>query len=166
MICNHLRNCYANGSQTCKQPTSCLEQNDNRKNVTCEERKKRYNLENDKVLEVAVYHVDGGIVINEPDVAKCDYLYVVKDSIQPTVIMIELKGKDIHHALEQLNNSVRMFFRDFPRHRIYARIICKSVPRLYNDPSVKKCKDEFRKRFQGSLRIEENSFSEKYSLLS
>lgn len=166
MICNHLKDCYGDKQQTCKQRYSCLKQSDNRKNVTCEERKKRYNLENDKAFEIAVYHVDGGIVVNEPNTAKCDYLYVVKDNIQPTAIMVELKGRDICHALEQLSNSIKLFSEDFQQHRIYARIICKSVPRLHNDPFVKKCRDELRKKFYGNLRIEENSFSEKYSSLS
>ena len=109
--------------------------------------------------------MDGGIINNEPNVSKCDYLYGIRDSANPTAIFIELKGKDIPHALDQVKNSITRFARCFENHRIYARIICKSVPRLFNDPSIQNYNKLLRKQYHGNLIIKETNFDEDYLTL-
>lgn len=162
MICNKVKDCYENSGIHCSTRTSCLKQCDKRKNVTCEENKKRYNLINKNLYKITVYHMDGGIVHNEPNANKCDYLYGVNDTLHPTAIFIELKGRDIPHALEQVKSSITNFAHCFHDHRIYARIICKSVPRLFNDPSIQNYNKLLRKKYSGNLVIKETNFDEDY----
>lgn len=162
MICNNLKNCYQDSGIRCAARTFCIRQCDKRKNVTCEENKKRYNLINTNLYKIIVYHMDGGIIYNEPNVNKCDYLYGIYDPIHPAIIFVELKGRDIPHALEQIKNSITKFAHCFKGHRIYARIICKSVPRLYNDPSIQNYNKLLRKQYNGGLIIKETNFDEDY----
>lgn len=162
MICNKLKECYKNEGYICNNKHICIVQRDTRLNVKCEENKKRYNLVNSKKLIVAVYRMDGGLIADEDNICKCDYLYGIKDDVNPTAIFIELKGKDIPHALEQVKHSVSSYSMCFKEHRIYARIICKSVPRNFNDPSILNFKKELRRKYQGNLVIHENNLDEDY----
>ncbi|MCM1440620.1 MAG: hypothetical protein NC131_15695 [Roseburia sp.] len=106
--------------------------------------------------------MDGGVVYDEADVKKCDFLYVIYDFDCPTAIFVELKGNDIYHAVKQLKSSIDIYGAKLER-RICARIISSSVPRLYNDPIFKNFKKELMKQYKGTLEIFEKSKDEKYS---
>lgn len=122
-----------------------------------------YNLINDRNHKIALYHMDGGIVCGEQNMQKCDFLYVIYDQDCPTAILVELKGTDIKHAVRQLKASLDRYGKTLKR-RICARVVCNSVPRLYNDPAVKNLKKELMSRYQkGTLAIFENSKDERYS---
>ncbi len=106
--------------------------------------------------------MDGGIICNEPNVQKCDYLYVINDSALPTALFVELKGNDIRHAVKQIQASLDMYGEKLNK-RICARIICSSVPRMYNDPLFKNLNKKLMKQYNGNLHIYEKSKDEKYS---
>lgn len=164
MICDKLYECCSNENYVCANKEKCIVYKDCRKNAVCEERNKRYNLVNEEGYVVALYHVDGGMISGEPDVRKCDYMYIVYDPENPTAIFVELKGKDIYHAIRQIKEILDRYGTVLQR-RICARIICSAVPRLYNDPSFKNLKKELMRRYQGTLHIFEKSRDEKYAEL-
>ena len=163
MICDNLYECCENKQFICKNKINCIEYRDSRDQAVCTEKGKRYNLINDKKFEIALFHMDGGIVCCEENEPKCDYLYIVYDQQCPTAIFVELKGKDIRHAINQLKKSIDRYGLGLKK-RICARIVCNSVPRLYNDPLVKNFKKELMKRYKnGTLVIFEKSKDENYS---
>lgn len=110
--------------------------------IVCEEHKKRYCLLNDKRYSVVEFKMDDGIIRNEDNKNKCDYLYVVKEPSHPVAIFVELKGRDVKHALEQIMESVTTYYRDFHYCRILGRIVCKCVPRITNDDNLIKIRKE------------------------
>ncbi len=163
MICRDLKDCCEREQFVCAYKKECIVYKDFRQQATCEERNKRYNLINDRNCKIALFHMDGGIVRNEKDEQKCDYLYIVHDQKCPTAIFVELKGKNIHHAVEQLRASINRYGTELNR-RICARVICSSVPRLYNDPMIKNLKKDLLKQYKkGTLFISEKNMEEKYS---
>lgn len=164
MVCENLWRCNKILDYVCDRKSECLVYCDKRRKAVCEEKGKRYELVNDKGCLVALRHVDGGMISNEDGIQKCDYLYTVAEGEQSTAIFVELKGKDIPHAVSQIRASVESY-KDRLASRIFARIICKSVPRLYNDPAIRNLKRDLRCRYQGDMAISENSRSDIYSQL-
>ncbi len=108
--------------------------------------------------------MDGGIIYDESQILKCDFLYIVYDSDCPTAIFVELKGNNLYHAIKQLKASIDMYGSKLNR-RICVRIICSSVPRLYNDPIFKNLKKQLIRQYNGTLEIFERNKEEKYSEL-
>lgn len=162
MICKKLQECCENEKYACANKEKCIIYRDSRKQAVCEEKKKRYNLINDKNHIITLFHMDGGIIFDEINVQKCDFLYIVHDADCPTAIFVELKGNDIYHAVRQLRASVERYGAMLKK-RICARIICNSVPRLYNDPIFKNLKKELMRQYKGTLAIYEKNKNEKYS---
>ncbi|MCX4338279.1 MAG: hypothetical protein OSJ72_01415 [Lachnospiraceae bacterium] len=164
MICDKLYECCLDEKHICAYKKKCVVYQDSRTNAACEEKGKRYNLVNDKRFTITLFHVDGGMIFGEPDVKKCDFLYIVDDLEKPTAIFVELKGKDIYQAIRQVKETIDRYGTTLQR-RIYARIVCNAVPRLYNDPSISKLRKELMKRYNGNLNISEKNKDEKYSEL-
>lgn len=162
MICDKLYECCENQQFLCAGKENCIEYRDCRKEAVCEERKKRYSLLNDGGYLISKFHMDGGVVRDEITAQKCDFLLVIDDPNCPTAVFVELKGKDIGHALEQLQSSIDRYGADLKR-RVCARIVCNSVPRMFNDPAIKGLKRELAKRYRGTLAIYEKNRTEKYS---
>ncbi len=67
-----------------------------------------------------------GFLIRE-NVMKCDYGLWVDDG---KMILIELKGSDVVHALEQLGNTHRLFLENYRggQFRYWYRIVSAKVP--------------------------------------
>lgn len=164
MICKELQECCADETYDCKNKRRCIVYRDFRKQAVCEENRKRYNLINDKGYKIALFHMDGGIIYDESQILKCNFLYIVYDSDCPTAIFVELKGNNLYHAIKQLKASIDMYGSKLNR-RICVRIICSSVPRLYNDPIFKNLKKQLIRQYNGTLEIFERNKEEKYSEL-
>lgn len=164
MICDKLYDCCLDEKHACVYKNDCIVYRDSRTNAVCEEKGKRYNLVNDRGNVVTLFHVDGGMIFGEPDMKKCDFLYVVYDLENPTAIFVELKGKDIYQAVRQIKETVDQYGPVLQR-RVCARIVCNAVPRLYNDPNIGNLRKELMKRYSGTLHIFEKNKDEKYSEL-
>lgn len=172
---------YANplcGDLQCQQ--CCIEYLDCRTQPKCEEGKS-YILDQSQVNpkhEVLLLHIDGG-VITEPEASmqkKCDYAMVIRDGRSRqgdcrgkgnTVILIELKGKNVRTASKQLQLTI-----DQPEFkaawetmgRMYGRIVCKSsIPRLRSEEMI--CLEEKLRDRGGNLKIREEVFLETYGEL-
>ena len=101
MICTKLVECVKNELTnqhiaSCTNPNAqCIEVSDRRSYVKCEERKKRYVLENKQKSHVILYKVDGGVVLQDKTVpqgmCRCDYLFVIHGEMAEA-IFTELKG--------------------------------------------------------------------------
>ena len=75
----------------------------------CEENGKSYTLDMTGTgLKALVYKLDGG-VITESDETKCDNVIVItdgQDGKEGQAILVELKGKKVKKAIEQLDNTL------------------------------------------------------------
>jgi len=159
MICRNTQKCIEEAIADNEWCGECREET-TAKNVTRQERKKRYNLLNPKRYKVTVFKIDGGIVRNEEDVLACDYLFIVHKTKSKAAIFVELKGKDVYHAIKQITNSMDMFAGDFLETEKIARIICQSVPRIANDGAVIRAKKELLSKHQAKIEIHERNFDD------
>lgn len=167
MNCSNLTECIQSIESTghkyagCGKP-QCLKSCDTRNIIVVEENKKQYRLQN-KGDVIAVYQVDGQMV-DASDVVKCDNLIV--DVISLLAILVELKGTDLRHALEQIEGTYARFSPVLGRYRVFGRIITSprtNVPNLKTDPQYMRIQKAFM-RHGGNLRTAimkmEESFAE------
>lgn len=177
MICDKLMLCV-NGQfagekiQECANGnfSKCIESSDRRSRIKCEERKKKYVLENTKRNHVVSYKMDGGIIVLDKSVpegtCKCDYLFVIND-LEKSAILIELKGVDVAHAIKQIRGTLTEFKDFFKRfHHVYGRIVVtSSVPDLKANPDYVNLMRMFHKYFEGNVKIVEREFLEQDTAL-
>ncbi len=145
----------------------CIESSDKRSKVKCEERRKKYILENTKKNHVISYKMDGGIIVVDKTVpagtCKCDYLLLV-DGLEGRAILVELKGVDIPHALKQIRETLLLFpefFQSFSG--VYGRVVATaSVPNLKASPDYVNLVRMIRQRFGGgNIKIVEREYLER-----
>lgn len=100
---------------------------DSKKTVVLKEphESREYRMENKVQKEIVVYRIDDGLVSSN-DILKCDYgIYTEED----VLYLIELKGADYIHALEQLLSTISVLL-ERPQvnvSRLNARIVLSKV---------------------------------------
>lgn len=169
MICIKLETCMKNelaGGKSFSCDIGCIESSDKRSEVKCEEKRKKYILQNTAKNHVISYKMDGGIIVLDSNVpqgtSKCDYLYVV-DTKELSAILIELKGVDVARAIKQISetlNIYRNFFKSFAH--IYGRVVVtSSTPNLKASPDYVNLVNLLKKTYHGNLKIAKQQFVEK-----
>lgn len=149
----------------------CIAFFDRRSQPSCTEKGKTYTLNQSATnFQVLCFHIDGG-VINSPECNKCDYAFFLKDNVdggKGRAVFIELKGKNIRHAMKQLNETLSLdAFKDVSSvyKKIYGRIVVtSSIPRLQSDDDFIELKERFIK-LGGNLKIGEMNFVEQFDNL-
>ena len=96
------------------------------KSHACNEKRKRFEIiaTPDERLELWRIKVDGCIynkTLN--DIKYCDYIFIYKDIF---ACFVELKGKDISHAVKQLEDSIKNIPTDEQKYK-YAFIVPSKV---------------------------------------
>lgn len=145
MTCKRFKECV------CVSNTQCLTRNHNAcllfKNKTsiikCEENRRKYYLENCDSSLIAKYKIDGGVISGHDDAVRCDYMLVGYNAAnnqcdKDIVIFVELKGRKINHAYEQLESTIRDLVMNnrFPNSvKVYARIVSSSTPPKTKSPT-------------------------------
>lgn len=133
----------------------CAEFTNNRV-VAVSEKRSRYELHNNSAKEICKIKVDGCLINNG---ARCDYLFLIcNDEI---AFFVELKGKNLKHAIEQLNNSIDTILPSIGSFKIHARVIVFSVtvPNVQNNPFVLKLRRKI-KSLNGSFVFRSKVFSD------
>ncbi len=107
------------------------------KEVPLREQNKTYKLHNKSRKEIVVYKIDSGLIIDN-NVLKCDKgIYTEEDWL----FLIELKGIDLEHALDQINSTIDILLkqRNVKVKKLNARIVLSkvSVPRIYTSKENK-----------------------------
>lgn len=87
--------------------------------------------------------VDGCQII---DNAKCDYLVI--DHLQ-NEYFVELKGKDLPHAVEQLEESIKQLSNTNINSKKFALIVASRHPS--NDTTIQRAKAVFKKKYKIDL---------------
>ena len=131
-----------------------------RKSISVKENGKKYTLELIPPKECAAYQVDGEIV---SDGNKCDKLITV-DCLEKgwCEVFVELKGKNISHAISQLEESLKKdcFWHQTIKMR-RARIVGQSIPRNTGNSIMERAKIRFMQKFNCDLRAFSSTPSEK-----
>lgn len=172
MICGKLDLCVEEelSGKTCSKCDNiriqCIESSDNRSAVKCEEKSKKYVLENTMKKHIISYRMDGGVVVTDASVPKgtnkCDYLFV-NNAESLTAILIELKGIDVSKALKQIHDTL-ILFKDFFKKftHVYGRaIVTASTPNLKATPEYVNLERKIRKIYNGNIKIVQRQFREK-----
>lgn len=135
-----------------------------RKIVSVSEKGTKYKLATDDKYS-AVFQIDGYIIKKEEG-RKCDKLILVrKDNTAKedwTELFVELKGKDILRAIDQLRATLKdPKFRHQSNKDIRARIVANSYPSNKANSDMEKAKRDFRKDFNCDLRSVKNGQEDK-----
>lgn len=135
-----------------------------RKIVSVSENGTKYRLATDDKYS-AVFQIDGYIIKKEEG-RKCDKLILVrKDNTAKedwTELFVELKGKDILRAIDQLRATLKNpIFRHQSNKDIRARIVANSYPSNKANSDMEKAKRDFRKDFNCDLRSVKNGQEDK-----
>lgn len=112
---------------------------DNRKVFTAVENKRKYLLINKLQQKICKIKVDNGI-IQDADNNKCDYAFLICGN--KSLILVELKGKDFLHAIQQIISTINLLAIEFNGNIVSARIVLSkvNVPNLQNNPKFLKLK--------------------------
>ena len=159
MICNKVEICIE--EQLVNQKTTacvnknieCIEVSDNRSRIKCEERKKKYILENTRKDHVILYKMDGGIIPQDksvpPGICKCDYLFVLGGQ-ECEAVLTELKGVDVAHSLKQIDGTLSQF-----------KALFSAFNHVYASPNYVILVKKLRNNYRGNLKIAEKQLVEK-----
>ena len=137
----------------------CLISFDDRKNISISENRKKYLLHNDLSNYIAVFHVDGAMV-QDNDKIKCDNLLI--DATGMKAIFVELKGTDLAHALQQINQTIDMMRDDISDCTKYARIVTSNRT---NVPNIRANPEYIKLYKKAEVKISANLIEEKISSL-
>ena len=124
-----------------------------RKIVTTSENGVRYKAVINPERETIVFQVDNYIIVGGN---KCDRLLLTKHLTDANACIghfVELKGCDIHHALEQLEQSVQhATFSHQTLKKKCARIVGGSFPANAGNPEFERARNKFRQQYQCELK--------------
>jgi len=94
-----------------------------RKKIVFTENKRVYECRNDTDEDVVMLHVDGELFSSKDKVIRCDYAFEADGNLGNRTCLVELKGHNVSHACEQLQQSLVYFERIYPVVRFYCRIV-------------------------------------------
>ncbi len=117
--------------------------------IVVKENKKEYILQNPSGRKVCKVKIDG-CVIPSQDRSKCDFMLIVCST--KDVYLIELKGRDLLHAVAQLRQTLEDFQSEITG-KVFARIVLSKVasPKVVEvDPSVVKLRKVLN-QYKGNL---------------
>lgn len=112
--------------------TNYIQRHDCSKEISLREpgENRTYKFHNKSEKEIVIYKIDGGI-INDKNMLKCDNGIYTEDD---WLFLIELKGADLNHALDQINSTIDILLKRPNRKvkKLNARIVLSkvSVPRI------------------------------------
>jgi len=114
------------------------------KEITFKENKSKFTIYNPNEKEVLKVTIDGCVIKDTKgnNVKKCDYLAI--DTNENNAHFIELKGKDIDTAIEQLINTIKIITskeknyleKDFKK--IFTYVCSSNVPQGTNTQKITK----------------------------
>ena len=129
MSCQHFKENHPNCTECNRNPI-----------INAAENRSKYSLLNPKRREVCKIRVDG-CVITQVDGKQCDYLFLACDT--SIVFFVELKGSDLSHAIDQINQSIDLLAANLGGSAINARVVLSKTqtPDL-RTPKYKKFKQK------------------------
>ena len=130
----------------------CISSEDNRPTVVLRDKRqprKFIGKNPDGKLFLTVYQVDGKLIASDVRSGKCDFaIYTSSD----TLYLIELKGADYVHALEQIHDTiVRLVSSDVKVKVVNARVVLSKVQTPALRSSVETKLTRLLQKYKGDL---------------
>ncbi len=114
--------------------------------------KSKFRLNNPNKLKIRVIQVDDCVIKQG---TRCDYLVILPNSLE---IYIELKGKDIKHAVKQIEVSIKQLTSSFSDKKL-CFIASTTCP--LTSPQIQKFKKKFKRDYNATLTIKNGEISYK-----
>jgi hypothetical protein len=97
--------------------------------VVAEENKRKYILQNPCQKKVCKVRIDGCVIPSQSQ-RKCDYLMIICESKlandqESDIYFIELKGRDLISAVEQLTQTIKYFQTE--RYKVTGKVFARAV---------------------------------------
>ncbi len=119
-------------------PDECVTESSGQR-VTAKENKKTFAVLNPSGKVIRKVKVDG-CVVTDASTIRCDYLFEIGTPLD-AVLYVELKGKNIEHACEQLSSTLKLFSRRHGRVRRQCYVVASRVPAV--SPSTQVLQKKF-----------------------
>jgi hypothetical protein len=120
--------------------------------ISLSENKSKIIFENPQKLEVCVLEVDGCAIEQGP---RCDYA-LVAESIEDE-FYIELKGRDIKHAFEQLESTLKQISAQPSQTPKYCFVISTRCP--LSGPEIQKMQKMMQRKYKARLIIKNREYT-------
>lgn len=99
----------------------------NQKIVVCEENKVKHITKNpNSCYKVYKYKIDGDIISNAEQGLRCDYIVEVDKEEKKDAFIIELKGSDVEHAIDQIKATISRYRNKLNSYIIRPRIVYRN----------------------------------------
>ena len=122
--------------------------------IVSSEHSKKHIAHNVHHSAVYQYRVDGDLIADSTRL-RCDFLLENEDTKH--AYLIELKGSNLDHAVEQIENTIKFFSHKLNGYTILPRIVCHSNTHKTHSSKVRKfCKEHYRKYVIQDVSIEED----------
>lgn len=105
---------------------------------SCTENNCTYIGKNPNDKEIRQYKIDGEVFPKNSSPLRCDYLFL--NDTNRVAYYVELKGTDIFHAIEQIQQTEKEIQPSIREYAVYRRIIYYSRSHRVNDQRVQKWK--------------------------
>ncbi|MEB3231407.1 MAG: hypothetical protein VKJ64_10385 [Leptolyngbyaceae bacterium] len=127
-------------------PPKCEKIRKDRK-IVLEENKSKITFLNPNGVKILVIQVDG-CVIDDNQTARCDYALVPKKELE---IYVELKGRDINHAVQQLESTITFLSENPQSIKKLCFIVSSRVPK--QTTTIQQIQSRFKKQFNAVFRV-------------
>ena len=133
-----------------KQINNCIHQ----KTIVSSENKKKHIAHNVNGDAVYQYRVDGDLITDTIQ-SRCDFL--LENESKKYAYLIELKGSNLDHAVEQIENTITFYSKELNGYTVLPRIVCRSNTHKMRSSKVQKfCKKYYQKYVIKDVLIEED----------
>lgn len=124
-----------------------------RKELSIKEQRSKYVASLGAPRMSSAFQVDGKIITSG---SKCDFLVLAESADKNgwVQVLVELKGSDIHHAIEQLEATLKT--KRFSHSSISsynARVVGRSYPSSNSDPTRRKASIRFKRNYGCDLKF-------------
>ena len=115
----------------------------NHKNIVVSEKRSKFKILNDSLKSINKVKVDGCLITNGK---RCDYLFEICSDNVEKVFYVELKGKDIKKALEQIKATINYcdIYHEHRDKQKYAFIVTTRTPQI--DSTIQRLKRNLRNK--------------------
>lgn len=121
-------------------PSGCIKYQNKERKLVFSEKGRFYYGENFSAKEILGFKVDQGLINDENN--RCDYSLIVQNDV---CFLIELKGRDVSHAAEQILFTQDVFEKKYGIKKFVARIVCSKAKTAELNTNVYKKMDKLMK---------------------
>ena len=130
------------------------------KEIVCEENHRKFILHANGFKFYKI-KIDSDVEINTEN-KKCDFL-VIKQEKEDIEIFIELKGKKIKYAFNQIIESYQKYSNKSKNPKLYAAIVTSENRKPNKDTLIQNKKKELAKIFKSNIFVKNNNLEVKYN---